>query len=175
MKSEPAIYTLYASPNTYSIGAHLLLEESGVPYRIINPRLNSSLTDTAFHRASPHGRVPAVILPGGTSIIESDNARQSALVETARNRLTQVWQVLEKQYNMKNHDAPWMFKSGPTALDFSLANVLLWPECFPASPNTYPALSAMLSNMSERISFKRIMPWHQRTTDHPPQRDTPGR
>jgi len=228
MKSEPSIYQLYASPNTYSIGAHLLLEESGVPYRIINPRLNPSQTDEAFHQVSPHGRVPALTLPGGTSIIESsaialhladslcdkqfsidyeseerapylqwlfylsstlqpdvmlvfhpeyyfaDKAQQSALVEAARKRLTNVWQVLEKQYSTKSHSAPWMFKSGPTALDFSLAPVLMWPECFPTSSNEYPALGAMLSELSERTSFKRIMPWHQRKTDDPPQRMTAG-
>jgi len=228
MKSEPAIYQLYASPNTYSIGAHLLLEESGVPYRIINPKLNPSQNSAAFRRASPHERVPALILPGGTSIIESgaialhladtlcdgefsihidsedrapylqwlfyltgtlqpdvmlvfhpenyftDKTQQSTLVEAARSRLTQVWQVFEKQCSINSHDEPWMFKSGPTALDFSLANVLLWPECFPSSPNTYPALNAMLSEVSERESFKRIMPWHHRKTDDPPQRNTPG-
>ena len=225
MKPEPSIYQLYASPNTYSIGSHLLLEESGVLYHIINPRINPSLTDIAFHSASPHGRVPALILPSGTSIFESsaialhladtlceqkfsieldsvdrgpylqwmfylsstlqpdvmlvfhpefyfpDKARQMALVEAAKNRLTQVWAVLEKAYSGQNHKAPWMFESGPTALDFSLATILQWPECFPTSSQAYPALSAMLNALSMRASFKRIMPWHQRMTDELPQRE----
>ncbi len=228
MKPEPSIYQLYASPNTYSIGPHLLLEECRVPYRIINPKLEPSVTNETFHTVSPHGRVPALTMPNGTSIIESgaialhladtlcemqfsidhdsqerapylqwlfylsstlqpdvmlvfhpeyyftDKAQQSALVEAARHRLTNVWQVLEKQYSTKTHRSSWMFECGPTALDFSLATVLMWPECFPRSTNAYPALGAMLSEISERPSFKRIMPWHQRKTEDLPQRYSVG-
>ena len=220
------MYHLYASPNPYSIGAHLLLEESGVPYRIINPRINPSLTDTAFHNASPHARVPALILPNASTLCESgaialhladslcelkysihpdsvyrgrylqwmfylsstlqpdvmlvfhpefyvsDNATQTALVQSAHNRMLQVWAVLEHEYSDQEHKAPWLFESGPTAVDFSLATVLLWPECFPASSQAYPALRAMLDALSQRASFKRVIPWHQRTTDEPAQRET---
>jgi hypothetical protein len=45
---------------------------------------------------------------------------------------------------------------------------LLWPECFPSIPQTYPALSAMLQTLSERASFKRIMPWHHGMTNELP-------
>lgn len=65
------MYQLYAYPNTYAIGTHLLLEETGVAYEIINPKLNPALTDQGFYRASPHGRVPALILPNGTTVCES--------------------------------------------------------------------------------------------------------
>lgn len=223
MQTESSIYQLYASPNTYSIGAHLLLEESGEPYCIINPRLNPSRNDTAFRSASPHGRVPALILPDGSTLFESsaialhladtlceqsfsidsdsphrghylqwlfylsstlqpdvmlvfhpeyycpDKAQQVALVESAQHRLEQVWTVLDKEFSRNNHPAPWMFESGPTAFDFSLATVMLWPEVFPTSSKTYPALSTMLQALSERTSFKRVMPWHQGTADEPAQ------
>ena len=223
MKSEPSIYQLYAYPNTYSIGVHLLLEESEVPYRIINPKDNPPVTDAAFYQASPHGRVPAIILPNGSTLCESgaialyladslceqkfsinadaddrglylqwlfylsstlqpdvmkifhpeyyfsDPARQSALINAAETRLKQVWSVLENEYR-QNDQSPWMFAQGPTAVDFSLATVMLWPECFPVSSQAYPALDAMLQALSERDSFNRIMPWHHGNTSESPHR-----
>lgn len=228
MSSNSSKYILYAHPNTYSIGVHLLLEESGVPYRIIDPKVDPSLTSAAFLQASPHGRVPALILPNGTTMCESnaialhladslseqqfsihsdsmdrgqylqwlfylsstlqpdvlitfhpefyftDAAHQSALTTAAEKRLAQVLDVLEQEYSQKSHRAPWMFEHGPTAVDFSLATVLLWPECFTPNSDVYPALSDMLQAVSMRASFKRIMPWHQRTTDTPPHREAVG-
>lgn len=100
----------------------------------------------------------------------SDNERQAALVEAAEKRLENVWDVLEKEYSQSGGKRPWMFSTGPTAVDFSLATVLLWPECFPASSKAYPALGAMLEALSERASFKYIMPWHESLTDDVPHR-----
>ncbi len=226
MSSSASNHILYAHPDTYSIGVHLLLEESGVPYRIIDPKADPSLTNDIFLNASPHGRVPALIFPNGTTMCESnaivlhladslseqrysvkpeakdrgrylqwlfylsstlqpevlivfhpefyftDAANQSTLITAAEKRLAHVLAVLEKEYKLQAHSAPWMFEHGPTAVDFSLANVLLWPECFTPSTVKYPALSAMLEAVSTRDSFERIMPWHQRTTDEPPHRLT---
>ena len=232
MKSESSIYQLYAYPNTYSMGVHLLLEETGVPYVIVNPKTNPSFTDTIFYRVSPHGRVPALIFPDGTTMAESsaialhladilceqkfsikadsidrgrylqwmfylsstlqpdvmivfhpehyfpDSERQDALVAAAENRLNKVWSILEQEYSQLNSPqkgrGPWMFEHGPTAVDFSLATVLIWPECFSSSLQIYPALSAMLQTLSERASFKRIMPWHQGMTEEPASRVMAG-
>jgi len=69
--SPDLLYQLYAYPNTYSIGVHLLLEEAAAPYKIINPKLDPADTDAAFYQASPHGRVPALNLPNGASMCES--------------------------------------------------------------------------------------------------------
>lgn len=213
------MYRLYACPNTYSIGVHLLIEEVGVPYSIIDPKVNPSLTDDAFLRASPHARVPALILPNGTTMCESgaialyladslgdqrysiqsdsiergrylqwlfylsstlqpdvmivfhpehyfpDSERQAELTSAAEKRLEQVWAVLEKEYSK----GPWMFQKGPTAVDFALATVLLWPECFPSSSQAYPSLVTMLEALSDRASFKNIMAWHRGETDEPPR------
>ncbi len=227
--SEPSLYHLYAYPNTYSIGAHLLLEESGVPYSIVNPKSNPALTDADFYSASPHGRVPAMVLPNGNTLCESgaialhladtlynqklsikpesvdrgrylqwlfylsstlqpevmivfhpehyfpDNKRQAELTEAAQTRLEKIWSVLEHEYSHTNNtNNPWMFSDGPTAVDFALATVLLWPECFPSSSQAYPALNAMLQALSARESFKRIMPWHQGLTDVAPSRESPA-
>lgn len=234
MESESMMYQLYAYPNTYSVGVHLLLEEAGVPYRIINPKVEPSVTDTAFYNASPHGRVPALVLPGGSTLCESgaialhladslceqrfsikadslergrylqwlfylsstlqpevmivfhpehyfpDSERQTALTAAAEKRLAHVWAILELEYSQQDNSqtrpqdkrCPWMFGQGPTAVDFALATVLLWPECFPGSSHDYPALEAMLKALSERESFKRIMPWHHGKTDEPPHRIT---
>lgn len=226
------MYQLFAYPNTYSIGVHLLLEESGVAYRVINPKIEPTVTDLSFYRASPHRRVPALILPDGSTLCESgaialhladtlsdqvfsiqansvdrghylqwlfylsstlqpevmiifhpehyfpDREKQSELKVAANNRLIEIWKILEKEYSQqaKSHlptrqgNCPWMFAVGPTAVDFALVTVLLWPECFPVSSPVYPALNAMILALSERESFKRIMPWHQGTTEEIPQR-----
>jgi len=73
------MFELYAYPYTYAMGAHFLLHESGVPYRIINVgQLKSA--DSAddnnaalanFKKVSPHQRVPALTLPDGRSFFES--------------------------------------------------------------------------------------------------------
>ena len=213
------MYQLYAYPNTYSFGVHLLLEETATPYEIINPKLNPAATDAAFYRSSPHGRVPALILPDGTSMCESgaialhladtlsdqrftvkpgspdrphylqwlfylsstlqpdvmlvfhpeyyfaQREQQSALIEAAEQRLEKVWPVLEQQYT----NGPWMFGDAPTAVDFALTTVLVWPECFPTSLNSYPSLLRMLDTMSQRASFKTIVPWHRGATEYQPK------
>jgi len=217
MSSNPE-YQLYACPNTYSIGVHLLLEETAATYEIVNPKVNPSATDAAFYQASPHGRVPALILPDSRSMCESgaialyladtlshrqfsvpaqstdrvaflqwlfyfsstlqpdvmlvfhpehyfsDPDRQHALTEAAVQRLEQIWVVLERQYE----NGPWMFEGGPTAVDFALATVLLWPECFATSLQSYPSLCRMLESLSQRESFKKIIPWHRGATDQVP-------
>lgn len=220
------MYQLYAYPNTYSMGVHLLLEETGVPYRIIDPKVNPQHTDAEFSRVSPHRRVPAIVLPNGRSMCESgaialhladslcnqkftvdthsadrgsylqwlfylsstlqpdvmivfhpehyfeDNERQAALIQAAQKRLARVWAVLENEYqllcNSRNRNDPWLFGASPTAVDFSLATVLLWPECFPSSSQRYPMLNAMLKALSERVSYNRIMPWHKGLIEVPP-------
>lgn len=228
MNAESTVYQLYAYPNTYSMGVHLLLEETGVPYRIIDPKVNPQHTDAEFSRVSPHRRVPAIVLPDGKSMCESgaialhladslchqkftidtrsvdrglylqwlfylsstlqpdvmivfhpehyfeDKERQAALISAAQKRLERVWAVLENEYQQlgksRNHDDPWLFGASPTAVDFSVATVLLWPECFPSSSQSYPMLNAMLNALSERASYKRIMPWHKGVTAEPPCR-----
>lgn len=226
------MYQLYAYPDTYSVGVQLLLEEARVPYRIVNPKRDPSLTDAVFYEASPHGRVPALTLPDGGSMCESgaialhladslcdqqfsvkpdsvdrgrflqwlfylsstlqpdvmvvfhperyfqDDVRRAALVTAAEQRLAGVWAVLEKEYRHRHlanrgsgsNQQPWLFGQGPTAVDFSLATVMLWPEVYPSLSRAYPSLEAMLQAMSERESFKRIMPWHKGLTS-----DVPGR
>ncbi|OED41704.1 hypothetical protein AB833_09150 [Chromatiales bacterium (ex Bugula neritina AB1)] len=219
MVSDSPVIQLYAFPDTYSIGVHLLLEEAAVPYRIVNPKLDPSQTDEAFYRASPHGRVPAIIMPDGTTLCESgaillhladgfsaqqftvaadsadrgrylqwlfylsstlqpevmiifhpeyysdDRTIQAELTASAQTRLRQVLTVLEKQYQNRS----WMFAKGPTAVDFALANVLLWPECFSDASKRYPSLALMLDAISGRSSLKRIIQWHRGETDVPPQ------
>lgn len=214
------MYQLYASPNTYSIGIHLLLEEAGVPYRIINPRTNPAVTDSDFLLASPHWRVPAIVLPDGTTMCESgaialhladtlddqrftirpdsalrgrylqwlfylsstlqpeimiqfhpehyftDEHKQAELLAAAMLRLNEIWIVLEEQYAT----GPWLFEQGPTSVDFMLATVLVWQESFSSSLAEYPGLNTMLTTLSQRNSFKRVMPWHRREVDDIPQR-----
>ncbi len=222
MPDTPSVL-FYAYPNTYSIGVHLLLEECQVPYTVINPKLNPAITDSAFYLASPHGRVPALVLPNGSAMCESgaialyladtfagqrftvaadsverpgylqwlfylsstlqpdvmmvfhpehytsDSKQQAELRDAATRRLLPVWDVLEKACSGQL----WMFRQGLTAVDFALATVLLWPECFPPALNRYPALTAMLDALSARDSFKRIMPWHRGEVSEIPALQTP--
>lgn len=69
---------LYAYPDTYSIGVHLLLEECGVDYRVVDVCKFSSLAeadrvaaDEDFRKVSPHRRVPALRLANGNGFCES--------------------------------------------------------------------------------------------------------
>jgi glutathione S-transferase len=63
-------YTLYCAPNTYAMGVHAILEETGADYRVEWVKLFSDTPDRAFIAASPHGRVPALAGPDG-AVFES--------------------------------------------------------------------------------------------------------
>jgi len=63
-------YTLYCAPNTYAMGVHAILEETGADYRIEWVKLFADVPDPAFIAASPHGRVPALVGPDG-AVFES--------------------------------------------------------------------------------------------------------
>lgn len=218
------MYELYAYPNTYAIGVHLLLHESGVQYQVIDVNESGALAEnpvggahsaaTRFTALSPHQRVPALQLPDGNSMcesgaialylgdslsdaqfsIEADNPNrteylqwlfylsstlqsevmlqfhpeyyfddpdsQDALKVASQRRLDKIWSILEARY----HRGPWMFEDRPTAVDFSLATVLLWPECFPAGTNQYPNLQKTLNAIQSREACREVIRWHKRET-----------
>ena len=70
MSNTPPRYTLYCAPNTYAMGVHAILEETGADYRVEWVKLFSDTPDRAFIAASPHGRVPALAGPDG-AVFES--------------------------------------------------------------------------------------------------------
>lgn len=216
------MHELYAFPNSYALGVHLLLEESGAPYQVIDVRENGALEENSdgdlstaaedFKSVSPHQRVPALKLPGGGSLCESgaialylgdtlsdgifgvstederrpeylqwlfylsstlqpevmlqfhpedyftDTDQQNALQKASMERLSEVWTVLESRYAA----GPWMFNNRPTAVDFALAPVLSWPECFPADGQNLPNLTRTLSALKERQACKSVWSWHSR-------------
>jgi glutathione S-transferase len=229
------MYELYAYPNTYSIGVHLLLQESRVPYRVIDVSEIGALGEkshaevnsaaTRFKQVSPHQRVPALQLADGSSQFESgaialhladslcngefsisadsasrpeylqwlfylsstlqpevmlqfhpeyyfdDTGTQQALRAASMQRLSKIWQILEQRYAA----GPWMFENRPTAVDFSLATVLLWQECFPTDVSLYPNLHRTLSEIEKRKACADVLRWHRREssqTGRPPQSTT---
>lgn len=218
------MHELYAYPNTYAIGVHLLLHECGVDYRVIDvseigtlsvdTRDEENLATVKFKQASPHQRVPALLLSDGHSQFESgaialhladsmcggkfsitadsasrpeylqwlfylsstlqpevmlqfhpehyfdDMSTQQALKDASMQRLSKIWPVLEQRYAA----GPWMFENRPTAVDFSLANVLFWPECFPSDVSIYPNLVRTLEEMEKREACAEVLRWHRRET-----------
>ena len=60
------MYQLYCAPNTYAMGAHVLLEEIGVDFELIEVALFSADPLDDFVEASPHARVPALRHRHGT-------------------------------------------------------------------------------------------------------------
>jgi len=64
------MYQLYCAPNTYAMGAHVLLEELAVDYELKPVDLFSASPDPEFLAVSPHARVPALRHSQGT-IFES--------------------------------------------------------------------------------------------------------
>lgn len=93
----------------------------------------------------------------------SKTQSQLALKAAAMDRLDDIWPVLDRQYQ----SSPWMFDERPTAIDFSLAIVLLWPECFRSGLESFPHLSRMLSELKMRSAFQRVLAWHK--GNHPDQ------
>lgn len=220
------MHELYAFPNSYALGVHLLLEESATPYRVINVRENGALEQTPdeedgtaaadFRAVSPQQRVPALKLPDGSSMFESgaialylgdtlcegkfsvaagnpyrpeylqwlfylsstlqpevmlqfhpeyyfaDQPRQVALQRASMERLAEVLGVLEARYSA----GPWMFEDRPTTVDFALANVLVWPECFPLAAKPLPNLGKTLQTIKERPACQTILAWHQQEIRH---------
>jgi len=61
-----SLYTLFTAPNSYAMGAHVVLEEIGAPYDLRWVELFSDAPDPDFLSASPHARVPALRGPEGT-------------------------------------------------------------------------------------------------------------
>ncbi|WP_137389099.1 glutathione S-transferase family protein [Rhodoligotrophos defluvii] len=61
---------LYHSPGTCSSAAHVLLEETGEPYRL-DLRLvrNGETSSEAYLRINPKGRVPALHIPGQERVL----------------------------------------------------------------------------------------------------------
>jgi glutathione S-transferase len=219
------MYELYAYPNTYAISVHLLLQECGVDYRVVDvsqngalsgePNDNESSAAASFKQVSPHQRVPALRLPDGSSQFESgaialyladsmcngefsiaadstsrpeylqwlfylsstlqpevmlqfhpehyfdDTPTQQVLKAASMQRLSKIWPILESRYAA----GPWMFENRPTAVDFSLATVLLWPECFPADESIYPNLVRTLKTIEKRKECAAVLRWHRRETN----------
>ena len=218
------MYELYAYPNTYSIGVHLLLQECCVDYSIVDVSQNGALSGehqntessaaASFKHISPHRRVPALRLPDGSSQFESgaialyladslcdgkfsiaadstsrpeylqwlfylsstlqpevmmqfhpeqyfdDTSTQQLLKAASVQRLSKIWPILESRYAA----GPWMFENRPTAVDFSLATVLLWKECFPAGGTIYPNLGRTLQAIEKRKECEAVLRWHRRET-----------
>ncbi len=61
-----ADYTLFCAPDTYAMGAHAVLEETGAEYAIRWIRIFTDTPDPDFLAASPHCRTPALDGPDGT-------------------------------------------------------------------------------------------------------------
>jgi len=208
------MYTLYAYPNTYALGVHLMLEESGASYQLVDVSQNDTRISAEFLAASPHQRVPAMILENGQSLFESgaialhladtlcegkfsmkqnsihrpeflqwlfyfsstlqpdvmmqfhpeyyfsDDAAQQTLKQAAMQRLKVIWEILDNRYQIDS----WMFENRPTAVDFALATVLRWPECFPGGIDDFPNLHRTLSAINKRPACRRVIRWHEGIT-----------
>ncbi|MFT4725822.1 MAG: glutathione S-transferase [Granulosicoccus sp.] len=216
------MYELYAYPNTYAIGVHLLLQEFGVDYRVIDvsefgargeeSHSYENSDSVSFKQISPHRRVPALRLADGSSQFESgaialhladslcdgefsiaadsasrpeylqwlfylsstlqpeimlqfhpehyfdDTSTQQALKAASMRRLSKIWPVLETRYAA----GPWMFEDRPTAVDFSLATVLFWKQCFQPNVSIYPNLLRTLQAIEKREACAEVLCWHRR-------------
>lgn len=65
MNARPE-YTLFCAPNSYAMGVHAILEETGAEYDLRWVTLFSETPEVDFLAASPHARVPALLGPEGT-------------------------------------------------------------------------------------------------------------
>ncbi len=66
----PADYTLYARFNAGSLAPQIVLEEIGAPYQVI--WIGTGPEDIErYRRINPNGKIPALMLPGGTTVYES--------------------------------------------------------------------------------------------------------
>ncbi len=58
-------YILYASPNTYAMSAHAILEEINADYEVEWIEIFTLNPDINFQKISPHCRTPALMTPDG--------------------------------------------------------------------------------------------------------------
>lgn len=65
-----SVYQLYGRANAGSLAPQILLEEIGAPYQIIWVGKSSAELDS-LRRVNPTGKIPALVLPDGTSVFES--------------------------------------------------------------------------------------------------------
>jgi glutathione S-transferase len=65
-----ATYQLYGRPNAGSLAVQIVLEEIGAPYQLRWVEQTPTALE-AYRRINPGGKVPALVLPDGTSVCES--------------------------------------------------------------------------------------------------------
>lgn len=63
-------YTLYGRANAGSLAPQIVLEEIGTPYEMVWVGRSAAQIE-AYRRVNPAGKVPALVLPDGTSMFES--------------------------------------------------------------------------------------------------------
>ncbi len=95
-------YTLYCAPNTYAMGVHAILEETGADYRVEWVKLFSDAPDRGFIAASPHGRVPALTGPDG-AVFES-----GAIALYLAEKHPQANLLIEAGDSRRGHFLQWM-------------------------------------------------------------------
>lgn len=92
-------------------------------------------------------------------------ADQQRLKTAAMNRLQTIWPVLNDLYSDSSRpDSCWLFHNQPTAVDFCLAPVLMWPQSFATSIAQYPALERLQQSIAARPAWQAVAAWHQRQT-----------
>ena len=64
------MYTLIGRKGSGSIGPHFALEELGVPYVFTHVE-KEHLSTPEYLKLNPMGRVPALVLPSGETMVES--------------------------------------------------------------------------------------------------------
>jgi glutathione S-transferase len=64
------VYKLYGRPNAGSLALQIVLEEIGAPYELSWVGKAPAEAE-AFRKINPTGRIPALVLPDGTSVFES--------------------------------------------------------------------------------------------------------
>ncbi len=104
---------------------------------------------------------PEVMLQFHPEYYFDDSILQQHLKQAAHQRLSNIWPVLEQRYAHVDTETPWMFENRPTAVDFSLLPVLVWPESFPGVIDDYPSLRKLLSAMCERDTCREVLKWHK--------------
>ena len=65
-----AAYILYGRAGAGSLAPQILLEEIGVPYKLVWIGKSPAETED-FRRVNPAGKIPALVLPDGTAVSES--------------------------------------------------------------------------------------------------------
>jgi glutathione S-transferase len=71
-KLEHKMYTLYWSEGTASFAPHAVLEEAGLPYKLVTVDISSGENrNDAYLKMNPTGRVPTLITPTGQTLYES--------------------------------------------------------------------------------------------------------